>query len=196
MNNNSVETVVGALVIAIAAVFFFYVYTTTGKSIGGGGYHVSAEFDNIGTVNVGTDVRVAGIKVGTVTNQDLDPDNYQARITMTINPKVKISDDASAKITSEGLLGANYIAIDPGGSETKLEDGGEIVSTQGAVDFWKLINDTMFSRSGSGGGGSGGGSGDNSGGGSGGGTSGSTGSDSGGSGTSDGAASPPATNAQ
>ncbi|HKQ95741.1 MAG TPA: outer membrane lipid asymmetry maintenance protein MlaD [Aestuariivirgaceae bacterium] len=151
MHSNTVETVVGALVIAIAAAFFFYVYTTTNKAVGSGGYHLSAEFDNIGSVAVGTDVRVAGIKVGTVTSQDLNPESYQARIVMTIDPKVHLADDSSAKVTSEGLLGANYIAVDPGGSETKLEDGGEIQNTQGAVDFWKLVSETMFSQSRTGG---------------------------------------------
>ncbi len=147
MHSNTVETVVGAVVIAIAAAFFFYVYTTTTRAVGGGGYHVSAEFDNIGSVAVGTDVRVAGIKVGTVTAQDLNPESYQARIVMTIDPKVRLADDSSAKVTSEGLLGSNYIAVDPGGSETRLEDGGEILSTQGAVDFWKLVSETLFSQS-------------------------------------------------
>src|ERR1044072_8379738 len=77
MSNNTVETLVGAIVIAIAGAFFFYVYTSTNKSVGSGGYHVSAEFDNVGTVNVGTDVRVAGIKVGTVTGQDLNPERSE-----------------------------------------------------------------------------------------------------------------------
>jgi len=150
MSNNTVETLVGAIVIAIAGAFFFYVYTSTNKSVGSGGYHVSAEFDNVGTVNVGTDVRVAGIKVGTVTGQDLNPESFQAHVVMSIDRKVKLADDSSAKVTSEGLLGANYIAVDPGGSETKLEDGGEIINTQGAVDFWKLVSETMFSKGGSG----------------------------------------------
>jgi phospholipid/cholesterol/gamma-HCH transport system substrate-binding protein len=118
---------------------------------------VTAEFDNVAGVNTGTDVRLAGIKVGTVVNQSLNPDNYQAVVTMTIDPKVKLSDDTTAKITSEGLLGSNFVALDPGGSETLLADGGQIINTQGAVDIWTLISKAMFEGKGSGGGDTGGG---------------------------------------
>ena len=98
-------------------------------------------------VNTGTDVRLAGIKVGTVTAEVLNPENYQAVITMAIDPKISLSDDTTAKITSEGLLGSNFIAIEPGGSETKLAEGGRIAYTQGAVDIWSLISQAMFDKS-------------------------------------------------
>jgi phospholipid/cholesterol/gamma-HCH transport system substrate-binding protein len=74
----------------------------------------------------------------------LNPDNYQALITMAIDPKISLSDDTTAKITSEGLLGSNFIALEPGGSETKLAEGGRIAYTQGAVDIWSLISQAMF----------------------------------------------------
>ncbi len=145
MNNNStVETAIGAAVILIAAIFFVYAYQASGKADGAGGYSVTAEFDNAAGVNTGTDVRLAGIKVGTVTSQVLNPENYQAVITMTIDPKLSLSDDTTAKITSEGLLGSNFIAIEPGGSDTKLAEGGRIAYTQGAVDIWSLISQAMF----------------------------------------------------
>jgi len=143
-NNTTVETAIGAAVILIAAGFFFYAYQTSGKAEGAGGYSLSAEFDNAAGVNTGTDVRLAGIKIGTVTGQSLNPENYQAVITMAIDPKVSFSDDTTAKITSEGLLGSNFIALEPGGSETKLADGGRIAYTQGAVDIWSLISQAMF----------------------------------------------------
>jgi phospholipid/cholesterol/gamma-HCH transport system substrate-binding protein len=148
MKNSLIETVVGAVVIAIAAVFFFFVYRTSGGPTTGG-YRIAAEFDNIGAINVGTDVRLAGIKIGTVQSQALNPENYQARIVMAIDPKVKLSDDTTAKVTSEGLLGASFIALEPGGSETFLKDGAEITVTQGAIDFWKLVNDAIFANAGS-----------------------------------------------
>jgi len=146
MKNTTVETAIGALVILIAAGFFAFAYTTSGKSSASGGYHLTAEFDNVAGVNTGTDVRLAGIKVGTVVSQALNPDNYLAVITMTIDPKVKLTDDTTAKVTSEGLLGANFIALDPGGSETILADGGKITNTQGAVDIWSLISTAMFDK--------------------------------------------------
>src|SRR5687768_4239131 len=117
MRDSAVETAIGAVVIAIAAAFFYFVYSTTDKSTAGTGYRVVAAFDNIGGVNVGTDVRMAGIKIGSVVKQELDPETYQARITMMIDPKLKLADDTTAKIASEGLLGAPYIALEPGGGE-------------------------------------------------------------------------------
>jgi phospholipid/cholesterol/gamma-HCH transport system substrate-binding protein len=146
MRDSAVETAIGAVVIAIAAAFFYFVYSTTDKSTAGTGYRVVAAFDNIGGVNVGTDVRMAGIKIGSVVKQELDPETYQARITMMIDPKLKLADDTTAKIASEGLLGAPYIALEPGGGEGVIADGGEIQYTQGAVDFWKLVSESMFNK--------------------------------------------------
>jgi phospholipid/cholesterol/gamma-HCH transport system substrate-binding protein len=158
MKNTTVETAIGALVILIAAGFFAFAYTTSGKGTTTGGYTLKAEFDNVAGVNTGTDVRLAGIKIGTVVGQSLNPDNYQAQVIMAIDPKVKLTDDTTAKVTSEGLLGANFIALDPGGSETLLADGGVITNTQGAVDIWTLISTAMFdSGKGKGGGGTDGG---------------------------------------
>jgi phospholipid/cholesterol/gamma-HCH transport system substrate-binding protein len=144
MNNTSVEAAIGALVIVVAAAFFAFAYATSGEGSVRSGYTLVAEFDNVAGVNTGTDVRLAGIKVGTVVGQSLNPENYQARLTMTIDGAVKLTDDSTAKVTSEGLLGSNFIALEPGGSETMLADGGQIMNTQGAVDIWTLISETMF----------------------------------------------------
>lgn len=148
MKSNALETLVGAAVIAVAVGFFLFAYRSAGLGGPGGGYHVIAQFDNISGIHVGTDVRVAGIKVGTVVGQSLDPKSYQARLDMLLQPGVQLSDDTSAKITSEGLLGAQFVALDPGGSDTKITDGGELSYTQGAVDLWSLISQAMFSNKG------------------------------------------------
>lgn len=146
-SSTMIETLVGAAVIAIAAGFFAYASKTAG--VGGGvarGYKVIAEFDNAEGVNVGTDVRLAGVKIGTVTGQSLNTENYMARVEMTLDPSVSLSDDTAAKVTSEGLLGGKFIAMDPGGSETKLADGSVMTLTQGAVDIWSLISQAMFEK--------------------------------------------------
>ena len=148
MNNSTVETLIGAVVIAIAGAFLVFAYNTPGMGQKGGGYLISAEFDNVEGVNVGTDIRMAGIKVGTVTAQSLNPENFQALVTMSIDPAVQLTDDTSAKVTSEGLLGSKFISLEPGGSETKLTEGGVIAYTQGAVDIWSLISQAMFDKSG------------------------------------------------
>jgi phospholipid/cholesterol/gamma-HCH transport system substrate-binding protein len=145
--SSRVETIVGAAVIALAAGFFIYASKTTGA--GGtisGGYKVIAEFDNAAGINVGTDVRLAGIKIGTVTGQSLNPENYMARLELTLDPKVSLSDDTAAKITSEGILGGQFIAMEPGGSETKLAEGSLLSATQGTVDIWSLISQAMFDK--------------------------------------------------
>jgi phospholipid/cholesterol/gamma-HCH transport system substrate-binding protein len=148
-STNTIETVVGGIVIAIAAGFFFYASNATGDTRGfSGGYKLSAEFDNIEGINVGTDVRLAGIKIGTVVGQALNPESYQAKVDMMIDSAVSLADDTTAKITSEGLLGGKFIALDQGGSDTKLADGDAISYTQGAVDIWSLISQAMFERSG------------------------------------------------
>jgi len=146
MNNTTVETLIGAAVIAIAAVFFGYAYVAAGAGEGRSGYKLLAEFDNIEGINVGTDVRLAGIKIGTVTDQELNFDSYQAVVTMTVDPKVSLSDDSTAKVTSEGLLGGKFIALEPGGSDTKLKDGDKMTYTQGAIDLWSLISKAMFDK--------------------------------------------------
>jgi len=147
MKNSTVETLIGAAVVVIAAVFFLFAYTASGEG-GGDGYRVSAEFDNAEGINVGTDVRMAGVKIGTVVAQTLNYENFQAAITMTIDPKLKLTEDTTAKITAEGLLGSRFIALEPGGAETLLADGGVIISTQGAVDIWSLISQAMFEKTG------------------------------------------------
>jgi phospholipid/cholesterol/gamma-HCH transport system substrate-binding protein len=148
MKNSTVETLIGAAVVAIAAAFFLFAYTASGKG-DGGGYRVSAEFDNAEGINVGTDVRMAGVKIGTVVAQTLNYENFQALITMSIDPRLKLTEDTTAKVTAEGLLGSRFIALEPGGAETLLADGGVITSTQGAVDIWSLISQAMFDKSGS-----------------------------------------------
>jgi phospholipid/cholesterol/gamma-HCH transport system substrate-binding protein len=144
MKNSVVETITGAVVIAIAAVFFFYVYTTTGAGRGESGYTLSADFDNVAGIAVGSDVRIAGIKVGSVTSQDIDPATFQAKLTMVIEPKIKLPDDTTAKVTSEGLLGGQFIALEAGGSDKMLKPGDSFTYTQGAIDIWSLVSQYMF----------------------------------------------------
>ncbi len=146
MKSQTLETLVGAAVIALALAFFAFAWKTAGHGGAGGGYHVSADFDNASGVSVGSDVRIAGIKVGSVVGQSLNPQNFQARLDLLINADIKISDDSSAKIASEGLLGTNFISLEPGGSDTKLAEGSVISYTQGAIDVWSLISQAMFSK--------------------------------------------------
>jgi phospholipid/cholesterol/gamma-HCH transport system substrate-binding protein len=141
-----VETLIGAVVVAIAAAFFVYAYQASDKASAAGSYRVSAEFDNAEGVSVGTDVRVAGVKIGSVVDFTLNPENFQANVVMELDPKVKLTEDATAKVTAEGLLGSKFISLEQGGAETMLAAGGIISNTQGAVDIWSLISQAMFEK--------------------------------------------------
>ena len=145
MKGNVVETFIGAAVIAIAAVFFTYVYKTADIRAGSGGYTITANFENVDGITTGSDVRVSGIKVGSVVEQSLDTSTFEAAVKFAINPGVKLPADSSAKVTSEGLLGDKYIAIEPGGDEVMLAEGGVIEHTQGALDLFGMISQFLFS---------------------------------------------------
>jgi phospholipid/cholesterol/gamma-HCH transport system substrate-binding protein len=100
-------------------------------------------------VSPGTDVRLNGIKVGTVSSLDLDPNTYRAILHFTIRSDVKIPDDSSVKITSAGLLGGEYLAIVPGGSDKMLASGGVLTNTQGSIDLMGLLGRFIYGSSGS-----------------------------------------------
>jgi phospholipid/cholesterol/gamma-HCH transport system substrate-binding protein len=150
LRNSTVETLIGTAVVAIAAAFFLYAYQASEQGGTAGSYRVSAEFDNAEGVSVGTDVRVAGVKIGSVVDFTLNPENFQANVVMELDPKVKLTEDATAKVTAEGLLGSKFIALEQGGAETILAEGGVISNTQGAVDIWSLISQAMFENKGGG----------------------------------------------
>lgn len=145
MQNNTVETIIGAIVVAVAALFLFYAYTSTGSGRVAG-YDLYARFAAADGITNGTDVRLHGIKVGTVTSLALDPKTYQAIVHVSVRDDIKIPDDSTIKVTSSGVLGGNYVSISPGGSDKMLAAGGEIPNTQGSVDLFGLISKTINSK--------------------------------------------------
>ena len=144
MQHNLVETLVGAFVIGVSAIFLSYGYSVSDMSPKSG-YKLIAEFDRIDGLTVGSDVRMSGIKVGTVIDQKLNKQNFYATVTLAINDDIELPDDTSAKITMEGLLGGNYVSLTPGGGFDLLTDGDEISYTQGSVDLIGLVSQAMFS---------------------------------------------------
>ncbi len=146
MKNSTVETLIGAAVVAIAAGFFIFAYQTSGKATASGAYRLVAEFDNAEGVSIGSDVRMAGVKIGSVVGFDLNVENYQAKATIEVDPSLKLTEDATAKVTSEGLLGSKFISLEQGGADTFLAAGDPISNTQGAVDIWSLISQAMFEK--------------------------------------------------
>ena len=108
-------------------------------------YNIYAVFNRIDGIKIGSDVRLSGIKIGSVFSQKLDNITYEARVSMAINSNISIPDDSSAKITTDGLLGSNYISIEPGGSDIYLEDSEGIMFTQGSIDLIGLVGEAIFS---------------------------------------------------
>lgn len=138
MQNNTVETLIGAAVVAVAVIFVFFAYRSVGAT-GMSGYEISAKLNRVDGVVVGTDVKMSGIKIGTVKALSLDP-NYLVRVAMDIHSDVKIPDDSSLVVTSSGLLNNNYLSVSPGGSDKMIAPGGQIKNTQGSVDLMGLIS--------------------------------------------------------
>ena len=139
MKSNPIETVIGALVVVAAAVFLYFASNVVGVSGPGDTYTVSASFRSAEGISLGTAVRMAGVKIGSVTSMELSPSTFRAEIDVEIKNKIEIPDDSAIAVTSEGLLGGNFIEIIPGASEFPVENGGEIEDTQGSVSFISLL---------------------------------------------------------
>ncbi|WP_421998006.1 outer membrane lipid asymmetry maintenance protein MlaD [Reyranella sp.] len=148
MGRNIVETIVGALVLAVAAVFVFYAFSKSDRG-GPAGYEVVARFDRIDGLKRGADVTLSGVKVGTVTGFDLDRKTYQAVVRMMVSANVGLPIDTFAKIVGESLLGGMVVVLEPGGDTKMIAPGGDIEKTQGAVPLAELIAKFMFGGTGS-----------------------------------------------
>lgn len=147
MSNNAIETVMGAVVLAVAGGFLYFAYSNSNiKKIDG--YEVSAAFSNISGIDTGADVRVGGIKIGVVDAMNLDSKTYQAVAHLRIREDVKLPKDSSAAIQSAGLLGGKFIAIEPGGDENNLVNGDKITFTQPSVSLEEMIGKFVFSGGG------------------------------------------------
>jgi len=147
MTGNVIETVMGAVVRVVAVVFLFFAYTTS-QVRAVQGYQVTAQFERIDGIRDGGDVRIAGVRVGTVLSESLDPKTFLATIHMSIDPAYKLPDDTVAEIVSAGLLGDRYLALVPGGSEQMIPPGGQIKYTQSPVSLENLIGQMIFSSPG------------------------------------------------
>jgi len=137
--NNPIEIAVGGLVLAGAIGFAVFAGHTAGLSGAGSTYPLSASFRSLEGVAVGTDVRLAGVKIGSVTDVALDIETYRATTVFGISQGVEIPDDSAVVISSEGLLGGNFVEIMPGGSPFYFEPGDEVTDTQGAVSLISLL---------------------------------------------------------
>jgi len=143
MRRNAIETVMGAVVLLVAGVFVFFAYDMAQvKAVEG--YEVTALFYKIGGLNEGSDVRISGIKVGTVIDHNLDPESYDARVRMTITREVKLPVDTVASIASEGLLGGKYVRLEPGTDKSFIKSGGIITKTKDFRSLEDQVGEIIF----------------------------------------------------
>jgi phospholipid/cholesterol/gamma-HCH transport system substrate-binding protein len=149
--HNPAELATGAVVLLIAGGFLAFALTNTGHGFGAGGYTLHAAFDHVDGISAGSDVRIAGVKIGSVTGVKLDPKTYEADVTLTVQNGIALTTDSSATVSTDGLLGAKYIALATGGEDKTLADGGTITITQGSVNLESLISKYIFPSVGGGG---------------------------------------------
>jgi phospholipid/cholesterol/gamma-HCH transport system substrate-binding protein len=138
------ETCVGFVVLIVAGSFFYFAYFCSAKNISSG-YILSASFDKIDGISIGSDVKIGGVKVGNVNKITLSPETYLVTIEMHLNETVRIPRDTAAAITSEGLLGGKFISLTPGGDDVMLKTGESLIHTQGSINLETLIGKMMFS---------------------------------------------------
>ncbi|WP_128253940.1 outer membrane lipid asymmetry maintenance protein MlaD [Falsirhodobacter deserti] len=136
---NTTEVVVGGAVLAAAVAFVLYAGQIAGLGGSGGSYTLHGSFRTADGIGVGTDVRLAGVKIGTVTSLSLNPQTFFADATISVPEGIEVPLDSSLLISSEGLLGGNFVEIQPGGALENVEPGGEIEDTQGSVSLISLL---------------------------------------------------------
>jgi phospholipid/cholesterol/gamma-HCH transport system substrate-binding protein len=138
-----VEILTGAAVLAVAVGFLVYAVSHSGQTTTAG-YTLQARFERIDGLAIGSDVRIAGVKVGTVTEARIDPKDFIAVVSMSVRPDIQLPKDTSAEITSESLLGGKYLSLSPGGDDTILKPGQTITITQSSISLEQLLGKFIF----------------------------------------------------
>ena len=143
MKRNSLETVVGALVIAAAAYFLFFALHNL-EHRKDNGYELLAQFNDVGGLAPGSSVRISGVKVGALSKITLDPKTFLATVHMQIESNVHLPVDTIASINTPGLLGDKYLSLEPGNADDMLQPGGMITDTNSAASLEKLLGEVVF----------------------------------------------------
>ena len=140
MKEYKLEVIIGAVVLAVALGFMVFLYQSTGLSVSNSRhYELKADFRSADGIHVGTDVRLAGVKVGTVSDLSLNVETYRAEAELAIENAVDIPEDSALTVSSEGLLGGNFIEIITGASYEYMQPGDEFLDTQGSVSLISLL---------------------------------------------------------
>lgn len=147
MKRSIIETILGAVVLAVAGIFFVFSYKTADVAAVDG-YEITAEFTGIGGLKPGDDVQISGVKVGTVTGVELDPERFMARVHMSVDSGLALPTDTAALISSESLLGGRYLSLEPGADEETIKPGGKVGFTQPPQNLEQLLGKFIFSMQG------------------------------------------------
>lgn len=143
MGRNLIETIMGAVVLAVAAFFLAFAYSHADlKQVSG--YEITAQFASIGGLETGADVRINGIKVGTVAGHALDPATFNAVVRLTIMPDIRLPKDTVATIASEGLLGGKFLKLEPGRAAERIAEGGAISRTKDFKSIEEMVGQLIF----------------------------------------------------
>ena len=144
MRRNIIETVMGA-VVALTAIVFVVFALQSGNATPADGYQINATYADAAGLADGTEVRLAGVKIGSVTGQSLDMDRLLVTVTFTLDPAIRLPEDTVARVVADGLLGGTAVTLDPGKSETLIPPGGELRDARASVNIVDMIGQTIFS---------------------------------------------------
>lgn len=151
MGSKVIESIMGAVVLAVAGFFLIFAIRQAQPDVPSG-YVVSAHFNSVGGLEVGSDVRINGIKVGTVTAERLDAQTYQAVVDMVIDRRIQLPADTAAAIASDGLLGGKHVRLEPGKAKAFVPSGGALASTRDYRSLEELVGEIIFLATGQSGG--------------------------------------------
>lgn len=143
MNKKPVETIMGIVVLCVAVVFLLFAYRVSDLRVVKG-YTLNAKFLKVGGLNIGSDVRINGIKIGTVTNQKLSHEDYMVDVILSVSSDVNLPVDSVASIVSDGLMGDKFIKIEPGKAKETLKDGDWLKKTQDFKTLEDMVGEIIF----------------------------------------------------
>ena len=143
MNKKPVETIMGIVVLVVAVLFLFFAYRVSDLQVVKG-YELNAKFLKVGGISIGSDVRINGIKVGTVIGQKLNPEDYMVDLTLSIASDIMLPKDSEIAIVGDGLIGNKFIKIEPGKENTYFKDGDEFENTKDFKSLEDMVGEIIF----------------------------------------------------
>jgi len=141
--SQTLETIIGFAVLICSAMFLMFALQSSNIKAASK-YSLKAKFDNIEGILIGSDVKISGIKVGSVINQYVDEETYNAVVELSVDKHVKLPRDSNVKVSTSGLIGSKFLEIQPGADEKFLTDNGEIRYTQSTINLEDLISRFVF----------------------------------------------------